>query len=100
MGPVEILEALLALADEVSLPVRVLNPGGDRDGEFTPVSALCRIRGAAHVVLAAQDPVEFQSQVLARALHSEASERLEGRFLAPAIRELLEQAAVDDPRVG
>jgi hypothetical protein len=108
MRPAELLEALLALADEVELPVRVLRSGattspgggGELESDLVPTSTVCRIRGQIQVVLASQEPAEVQIQLLAKTLNSEASERLAGRFLPPAIRALLDQAAEDDAQSG
>jgi hypothetical protein len=78
----ELLEALLELAREAQLEVRVA--GADADPPVT--SGACRVRGAVWVVLARADPLERQIDALARALRDHAGDFLEQRYLPPALR--------------
>jgi hypothetical protein len=82
----DVLEALLELAEEVSLEVRVLREDRAQDGDFPPTSACCRVKGKVWVVLSPNDPAELHCRVLGSALKSEAATVLEDRFLPPAIR--------------
>jgi hypothetical protein len=82
----EVLEALLELADEVGLDVRVLRGDQAPDTEFPPTSACCRVKGKFWVMLSPNDPVELHVRVLGEALKNEAAAELEDRFLPPAIR--------------
>ena len=90
MEPIELLEALLELAQEVSLEVRILRGQNPADTEFTPDSACCRVKGKVWVVLSPNDPVDLHIQILAGALKSEATAELEARYLPPAIRDALD----------
>ena len=90
MDPASVLEALFELADEVGLEVRALRGAHPSDREFASTSACVRVKGKTWVVLSPNDPVDLHIQVLANALKTEAGTALEGRFLPPAIRKLLE----------
>ena len=81
-------EALRTLADEAGLEVRPV-PGVSADG--APIaSGVCRLRDRVWVLLSDADPIEQRIQVLAGALRSQAGERLESRYLPPAVRDRLE----------
>ena len=82
----EVLEALLELAAEVQLEVRILKGDRAEDTEFPPTSSCCRVKGKVWVMLSPNDPVELHLEVLGQALKNEAGTRLEDRFLPPAIR--------------
>jgi hypothetical protein len=86
--PATILSELTELAREAGLEVRTLRPG-EVDTEAASGSAICRVRGAVWVMLAPGDPLEERIAVLARALRENAGEVFEGRYLPPALRELL-----------
>jgi hypothetical protein len=86
----DVLEALLELAEEVDLEVRVLHGDRARDTEFPPTSACCRLKGRVWVMLSPNDPVELHVRVLGEALKSGAGTQLEGRYLPPAIRRWME----------
>ena len=86
MESAEILDRLAELAAEAGIDVRVLARGAD----VSPESAICRVRGEVWVVLAEADLPEQRIAVLARALREHAGSLLEGRFLPPALRDLLE----------
>ena len=91
----DVLEALLELAEEAHLEVRILK--GDRalDTDFPPTSACCRVKGEFWVMLSVNDPVELQLEALGEGLKSEAATLLETRFLPPAIRRWID--GVDPP---
>ncbi len=86
----EVLEALLELAEEVNLEVRVLRGDRPQDTEFAPTSACCRVKGKVWVMLSPNDPVELHVRVLGEALKNEAPALLESRFLPPAVRSWIE----------
>lgn len=89
MQPADLMQALIDLADEVGLEVRVvrIRPGGDEP----PVeSAVCRVNGRMWVVLSDGDPVDAQLATIAGALRQHCGETLEDRYLPPAVRALLE----------
>lgn len=88
MDPAQLLDQLVGVAREVGLEVRVL--AGDAGGELPPQSAVCRVRERIWVVLAEVDPPERRLAVLAEAVRRHAGEALEGRYLPPAVRQLLE----------
>jgi hypothetical protein len=50
---------------------------------------VCRVRGRVWVVLSSSDPVAIQLGVLGAALRDHASELVEARYLAPAVRAFL-----------
>ena len=86
MDEVELRDALVELSREAKLEVRWLAAGSN---ELVSSSAVCRVREAIWVVLAASDPLAAQISVLVEALRAHAGELLAGRYLPPAIRELL-----------
>jgi len=83
----ELLDRLAELAREAGLQVRELRAGGE--GDPSPASGVCRVRGETWVLLSASDGLERRVEVLARALKSHAGHLLEGRYLPPAVRERL-----------
>lgn len=83
----ELRERLAELAREAGLEVREVRAGGE--GEPSPASGVCRVRGETWVLLAASDGLERQIEVLAQALKSHAGQILEGRYLPPAVRQRL-----------
>jgi len=87
-----IFEQMLALADEVGLEVRV--GGGRPTGEDGPPlqSGVCRLRDRVWVVLSSGDAPSVRMRVLAGALKSHCGEALEGRYLPPQLRSLIEEA--------
>ncbi len=62
------LEALLAMAEEASLEVRVLSSAAAAREHAPTGSAACRVGARVWVVLAPDDPVAHQVDVLAGAL--------------------------------
>lgn len=80
----ELLARLADLAREAGLEVRELHPGSD--GQPSPASGVCRVRGETWVLLAASDALEERIEVLARALKNHAADFLESRYLPPAVR--------------
>jgi hypothetical protein len=88
MEAAELMRALMDLADQAQLEVRVV--GRAEAGESPPGSAVCKVRGKLWVVLSANDPSDVQLEVLARALRENAAELVEGSYLPPAVRALLE----------
>jgi hypothetical protein len=87
----ELLERLRELAREAGLEVRELCAGAE--GDPSPASGVCRVRGETWVLLAASDGLERRVEVLAQALKTHAGQHLEGRYLPPAVRERLSKAA-------
>ena len=100
MEAVEILEALIELADEIGLTVRVAGRGYDAEFSTPQTSAICRVKGETWVVLAGSDPIPYQIEVLARGLKGVAGSGLEARYLPPAIRELLDGGPADTESGG
>ena len=87
----DLLEALLVLADSAELEVRILTAAAAAS-DFSPMgSAACRVGTRIWVVLSPDDPSAHQSEVLGEALSRYRSEFLEGRFMAPALRELIDR---------
>ena len=82
MKPVELLEALLALAAEAGIQVRAA-----RADEPILESALCKLRGAWWIVLQPSDPLEHQIDLVARTLRTHAADLVESRFLPPEVRD-------------
>jgi hypothetical protein len=80
--PVELLEALLALAAEAGIQVRAA-----RADEPILESALCKLRGAWWIVLQPSDPLEHQISLVARTLRTHAADLVESRWLPPEVRE-------------
>ncbi len=100
MEPRELMECLLELAAELGIEVRMVRTSARGEGEFTPVSSFCRIRGKGCVMLSAQDPVGFQNRALAVALTSEAGTLLEERYLPPAVRRALDEVEAPELTAG
>lgn len=86
----EVLVALLELAGEVNLEVRILRGQNSPDTEFPPTSSCCRVKGKVWVVLSPNDPLDLHIEVLSQALRNEAGTLLADRYLPPAIRQLLD----------
>lgn len=86
----ELLDALVCLAEEAGITVRVARAG---ESELPPRSGLCRVRGKLLLVLSAAEPLESRIEAAAAALGEHGAALLEGRFLPPAVRERLERAA-------
>ena len=93
MSPEALHEELLALAGEAGLRVR--KAGRTPDPDLPLSSGVCRLRGEIWVVLADGDSLAERVDTLVLALRTHAGSFLESRFLAPALRELLE-----DPTQG
>jgi hypothetical protein len=93
MEPRELLAALLALAEEVALPVRRIGSDASFEGLAPTRSGVCVVRGRCSVWLSPADPAACQVEALARALRAHAGAALEMRFLPPAIRACLERDA-------
>jgi hypothetical protein len=91
MEPIELMEPLLELANEVGLEVRIVRQSLGGELETDPTSAVCRIRGQTCVMINRQDPVEFQNRILASGLIDHAGAELEQRYLPPAVRAFLEE---------
>ncbi len=89
MEPADLMQALVELADEAGLEVRVASAGSRGDPDLPTASGVCRVREATWVVLSQSDSVEVQLDVLAGALKSHAGALLEERYLPPAVRQRL-----------
>lgn len=89
MEPADLMRALVELADEAGLEVRVAGAGSHGASELPTASGVCRVRDATWVVLSQSDSVDVQLDVLAGALRSYASALLEERYLPPAVRQRL-----------
>ncbi len=87
MDKAELRDTLVSLAREAGLEVRTLDSERGREGDVALASGTCRVRGAVWVVVSSSDPLEAQLETLADALRTHASAFLEGRYLAPAVRE-------------
>ena len=90
VDPVQLLAALLELARDTRLRVRVLGNGSGADAAAPASSGVCRVRGELWVLLADADPVARRVEVLAGALCDHAPDLLERHYLPPAVRECLE----------
>lgn len=94
MDEARLLEALLELASRTKLEVRVLS-SPSLTGEYAPTaSAACRVGERIWVVLAPDDPVRHQAEILGRALQRYRTEVLETYFVAPGVREFLDALAL------
>ena len=92
MEKATLLDALVELARTADLEVRFLRRGHAVDLEAPPTGA-CRVRGQVWILLSAADPVDVHIDVLADALRTHAAHLIEGRYLPPAIREILDAVA-------
>ena len=90
MEDAALLDALVELAEELGITVRVLT-GAARDGEALQ-SGPCRVRGEPWLMLAAHEPLEARQAAAIAALREFASEALADRYLPPALRNVLESA--------
>ena len=90
----DLLEALLELAHEAELEVRILSNHAAAENAPTQ-SAAARVGARIWVVLAPNDPAEHQARVLAETLARHRAEFLESRFVAPALRDFIDRV---DPR--
>jgi hypothetical protein len=98
--PDDLLSALVDLAREAELVVRVVPRGAARDGEPLATSGLCRVRGEDWVMLAGADPVAQRVAALAHGLRTCRPAFLEQRYLAPALRACLLEGSQDEPGAG
>ena len=85
----ELFDAMVTLAREVGLEVRITEPSPI--GTETNVSSgTCRVRDSVWIVLSQADPREHQIEVIAGALRTHAGSLLEERWLPPALRESID----------
>jgi hypothetical protein len=91
----QLLDALVGLAEEAGIAVRVTGSG---ESDLPPRSGLCRLRGSLVLVLSTAEPLEARIEAAAAALHAHGAALLEDRFLPPAVRERLERAAASQAR--
>ena len=89
MNEIELLQELIALADEANLTVRPIRGGSGGEGEPSATSAVCRIRGETWIVLSGSDSAEERIEVVVQGLREHAAEWLQNRYLPPAVRERL-----------
>ncbi len=89
MNPEELHRELIELARVAGFEVRQASGRAGADRDLPIASGVCRVRGSVWVVLAATDSLAERSVVLVDALTEHASELLETRYLAPALREKL-----------
>ncbi len=89
MTPIDLHKALLELAGAAGFEVRRTSGRAGEDRDLPIASGVCRVRDRVWVVLATGDSLEERSEVLVQALQAHASELLESRYLAPALRERL-----------
>jgi hypothetical protein len=89
----------MELAEQAGLKVRVVGGLADPELGAPQTSAVCRVKGRVWVVLAAQDPVAGQLEVLSEALRTHAADYIEAHFLPPAVRQQL-GSATDAPQRG
>jgi len=87
------LAALTDLAESLGIVVRQGPPGGDSAGSRRPGGALVRLKGVEILFLDPSAAPEDHISVVAGALAGRAE--LADRFIPPAIRQLIEQAAAD-----
>ncbi|MBM4382685.1 MAG: hypothetical protein FJ091_04880 [Deltaproteobacteria bacterium] len=95
MEPTALRDALIELARELGISVRVLRGATDAPGL---ASGPALVRGAAWVVLVASDPPAAQVGALAAALVRFKRADLDARFLPPAVREALDRAEANNSR--
>ncbi|MEM9175399.1 MAG: hypothetical protein AAGC67_09195 [Myxococcota bacterium] len=87
----DLLEALLALAHDAELEVRVLSSHAAAAENAPTQSAAARVGARIWVVLAPNDPPAHQARVLAETLARHRAEFLEGRFVPPALRDFIDR---------
>ena len=85
-----ILDALVEIARESGVTVRVIPRATAREGEPLPASDVCVIRGEPWLLLAAGESLEDRIAAAARAVQRFAPDIAETRFLPPAIRARLD----------
>lgn len=90
MEEAALLEALLELARETGLATQRVSRQPVFEGLAPSSSGACKVRGEVRVLLSDSDPPAERIRVLAEVLRRERGEALEGRFLAPAVRRVLE----------
>ena len=88
-----LLAALRELAEEVGLRVERVAAQPALEGLSPGSSAVCKLRGETVVFLSDSDPLATRIEWLARGLRQHSGESLEDRFLAPAVRACLDEAA-------
>jgi hypothetical protein len=88
--PEALRDALVELARECGVSVRVLRAGVEAAPSLASAPAL--VRGEPWVLLVAGDPFSAQIAALAAGLVRFARERVDSRYLAPALRAALDRA--------
>jgi hypothetical protein len=89
LNPEELHRELIELARAVGFEVRQASGCAGADRDLPIASGVCQVNGSVWVILAATDSLAERSEVLTGALTAYASERLETRYLPPALREKL-----------
>jgi hypothetical protein len=90
MEPPALRDALVELARECGLSVRVLRAGAEAAPGLVSGSAL--VRGSPWIVLLASDPLGAQIGALAGGLVRFARANVDARYLPPAVREAIDRA--------
>ena len=95
MEPPALRDALVELARECGIAVRVLRSASDAPGL---ASGPALVRGAPWAVLVVSDTAPAQIRALAAALLRFRAAELDARFLPPAVREVLDGVAAEKTR--
>ena len=84
-----LVELLIETANQLGLEVRYARRS-DRPPSEPPLrSGLCKVAGTPWVVLATDDPLEFQIETLAGALRESAVPEIESLYLPPIVRTVI-----------
>ena len=84
-----LLELLIETATELGMEVRRAPRSEGSSADPRVRSGFCRVAGNPWVILAADDPPEFQVQLLARVLRENAASELDARYLPPVVRTVI-----------
>jgi len=86
MQPREVLEYLEDLAERLGIEIIYARLGGE---DFRVKGGLCKVKGMHKIFIDPSETLEGQTRILTQAL---SSFNMEGIYLLPKIRELLEKA--------
>ena len=87
MEALELLSAMVDVAESAGIEVRGLGSGAVTDGGPSAESGVVQLRGRVIVMLSRSEPLEERLEILSRALRQHAGAWLESNFVAPAVRE-------------
>ena len=88
----EVLTYLIDLAKRAGIRVRIVKPTAPEEIYPFPQSGLCQVKGETWLVLVHGDSTEGHVVAVASALRRYAPQLIEGHYVPPVVREVLDAA--------